>query len=106
MTLQNQTETKLLWNRPKTLVSKLGSIEITPMEERKRQMRAMRFQTDIPVTRTPIPPPATKKKNKSTPITWEGGPAVDINAEIVGTSVELEKPYFRLTSVCLILKTC
>ncbi len=86
-------------NRPKTITSRLGSIEITPMEERKRQLRAMRFQTDIPVTRTPTPPPATKKKNKFIPITWESGPIADINTEIVGTSVELEKPYFRLTSV-------
>lgn len=71
------------------------------MEEKKRQMRAMRFQTDTPVTRSPPPPPpaVVKKKNKFVPITWDDGAAAARSTVIVGTSVELEKPYFRLTSV-------
>lgn len=61
-------------------------------------MRAMRFQNDTPVTRSPPPTPVLKKK-KYTPITWESEAAAARNAVIVGTSVALEKPYFRLTSV-------
>lgn len=84
----------------------MGNIELTPLEERKRQLRAMRFQNDKP-TPSPTPPPQpviTKKKKKFTPITWDNevaAAAADRNKVIVGTSVELEKPYFRLTSVSL-----
>lgn len=83
--------------RPASIVSKLGNIELTPNEEKKRQMRAMRFQNDVPVARPP--PSVPKKKNKYTPITWESEATAARNAVIVGTSVALEKPYFRLTSV-------
>lgn len=69
------------------------------MEERKRHMRAMRFQTDIPVLPSPTLPPVAKKKNKFVPITWDDEAAAARNTVIVGYSVELEKPYFRLTSV-------
>lgn len=87
--------------RPKSIISKLGNIELTPTEEKKRQMRAMRFQNDTPVNRSPPPTPVVKKKNKYTPITWESEAAAVRNAVIVGTSIALEKPYFRLTSVSI-----
>jgi hypothetical protein len=81
----------------------MGNIELTKLEEKKRQLRAMRFQNDKV---TPSPPPLVvpKKKNKYTPITWDSEAAVAAaevarNKVIVGTSVALEKPYFRLTSV-------
>ncbi|KAI8075342.1 SAC3/GANP/Nin1/mts3/eIF-3 p25 family-domain-containing protein [Gilbertella persicaria] len=77
--------------RPKTIVSKLGHIELTPAEERKRQIRARRFQND----NLPSPPPPKKQKKAITPIVWN---ETDPNQVIVGTSSSLEKPYFRLTS--------
>lgn len=97
---KNPNASTLFHKKAKTVFSKLGNIELTPMEEKKRQMRAMRFQTDTPATRSPPPPPpaVVKKKNKFVPITWDDGAAAARNTVIVGTSVELEKPYFRLTS--------
>lgn len=85
--------------RAKTGAKKtIGNIELTPMEERKRQLRAMRFQNDVSATPAVVPP--AKKKNKAfTPIVWANEAEADMNDVIVGTSTELEKPYFRLTSV-------
>ncbi|KAL9550454.1 hypothetical protein PS6_005531 [Mucor atramentarius] len=81
----------------KKTTSTIGNIELTPAEERKRQLRAMRFQNDVPVTPA-IVQPAKKKKKAFTPIVWGSEAEADINNVIVGTSTELEKPYFRLTS--------
>lgn len=58
----------------------------------------MRFQNDAPATPA-IVQPAKKKKKAFTPIVWGSEAEADINNVIVGTSTELEKPYFRLTSV-------
>lgn len=69
---------------------------MTPVEEKKRQLRAMRFQNEAPV-RAPVA--VVKKKNKYTPIVWDNDAETARNTVIVGTSVALEKPYFRLTSV-------
>lgn len=81
-------------------MSKLGNIEITPAEEKKRQLRALRFQSDSePKQKSPPPVIAVKKKKAFTPITWTDAPA--LNHVIVGTSTALEKPYFRLTSVSI-----
>lgn len=78
-------------------MSKLGNIELTPAEQKKRQLRALRFQTDLPTVPKPKPPIEKKKKKSFIPITWTDAPP--INDVIVGTSTALEKPYFRLTSV-------
>ncbi|GAN03624.1 SAC3/GANP domain protein [Mucor ambiguus] len=80
----------------KKTTSTIGNIELTPTEERKRQLRAMRFQNDVPTTPTIVEP--IKKKKAFTPIVWGNEAETDINDVIVGTSTELEKPYFRLTS--------
>lgn len=58
----------------------------------------MRFQNDVPATPA-IVQPAKKKKKSFTPIVWSNEAEADLNNVIVGTSTELEKPYFRLTSV-------
>ncbi|KAG2201116.1 hypothetical protein INT46_004821 [Mucor plumbeus] len=81
----------------KKTTSTIGNIELTPTEERKRQLRAMRFQSDVPATTTTVQP-AKKKKKSFTPIIWTNEAEADLNNVIVGTSTELEKPYFRLTS--------
>ncbi|KAK4517776.1 Lipoyl synthase, mitochondrial (Lipoate synthase) (LS) (Lip-syn) (Lipoic acid synthase) [Mucor velutinosus] len=81
----------------KKTASTIGNIELTPAEERKRQLRAMRFQNDVPATPATVEP-ARKKKKAFTPIVWGNEAEADMNDVIVGTSTELEKPYFRLTS--------
>ncbi|CEP12380.1 hypothetical protein [Parasitella parasitica] len=81
----------------KKVTSTIGNIELTPAEERKRQLRAMRFQNDMPATPA-IVQPAKKKKKSITPIVWGNEAETDLNNVIVGTSTELEKPYLRLTS--------
>lgn len=88
--------------RPQTIVSKLGNIEITPIEEKKRQLRAMRFQ-DTP---SKPPPMLMKLKKKYTPIVWDTDAEENRNRVIVGSSTALEKPYFRLTSVSLLIYEC
>jgi hypothetical protein len=105
----------------------LGNIELTAAEVKRREMRAMRFQTNIPTiptkalptpkaqvtmtdeskTYTPLPwdtkalPDAVKPKKKPySRIQWDVTTLPDVPAmEVVGTSTALEKPYFRLTSV-------
>lgn len=94
----------------------MGGIELTAAEVKRREMRAMRFQTDIPTIKAvsvPKPKPHTmslpgtvknvdtkKKKKPYSIIQWDME-ALSGNAttEIMGTSTALEKPYFRLTSV-------
>lgn len=61
----------------------------------------MRFQNEAPV-RAPVV--VVKKKNKYTPIVWDNDAETARNTVIVGTSVALEKPYFRLTSVSVYVK--
>ncbi|KAI8975109.1 SAC3/GANP/Nin1/mts3/eIF-3 p25 family-domain-containing protein [Mycotypha africana] len=116
------TKQKQLQTQPnqQTLTSKMGNIELTPAEIRKRELRALRFQQDTKKTSAPSPPaPSTptlgtvtapkpvaakvpgakgKKQRLITPIVWETETAPPSNQIIVGTSTELEKPYFRLTS--------
>ncbi|KAI8077207.1 SAC3/GANP/Nin1/mts3/eIF-3 p25 family-domain-containing protein [Thamnidium elegans] len=91
----NPNASTLFHKKAKTIVSKLGNIELTPIEEKKRQLRAMRFQNDAPAR---APAPILKKKKKYTPIVWDNDAETVRNTVIVGTSVALEKPYFRLTS--------
>ncbi|KAI7899090.1 SAC3/GANP/Nin1/mts3/eIF-3 p25 family-domain-containing protein [Cokeromyces recurvatus] len=67
-----------------TIVSKMGNIELTPAEEKKRQLRAMRFQAT--------------KMGSPTPMDIDNELTPSMNDVIVGTSNALEKPYFRLTS--------
>lgn len=59
----------------------------------------MRFQNDVPATPAVIEPAQKKTKKAFTPIVWVNEAEADMNDVIVGTSTELEKPYFRLTSV-------
>ncbi|KAI8377456.1 SAC3/GANP/Nin1/mts3/eIF-3 p25 family-domain-containing protein [Radiomyces spectabilis] len=64
----------------------LPAILNTPEEQRRREMRAKRFQADMPVRR--VTPPTEDMGGEGS---WHGKP-------VVGTNTDLEKPYFRLTS--------
>ncbi|KAI8976199.1 SAC3/GANP/Nin1/mts3/eIF-3 p25 family-domain-containing protein [Pilobolus umbonatus] len=77
--------------KQKVKKSQLVDIVLTSEEVKKRELRAMRFQNEEPV---PIKP---KKKN-IVPIFWGGQEEVDVNKVMEGTSHDLEKAYFRLTS--------
>ncbi|KAI8346363.1 SAC3/GANP/Nin1/mts3/eIF-3 p25 family-domain-containing protein [Choanephora cucurbitarum] len=91
---KNPNSLSLFHKKPAAIVSKLGNIELTPAEEKRRQLRALRFQNDTATA----PPPLKKKKKKSfTPIVWNDN-GNDLDQVIIGTSTNLEKPYFRLTS--------
>ncbi|KAI8890971.1 hypothetical protein K501DRAFT_328127 [Backusella circina FSU 941] len=83
----NKLETK------KVKPSSIHEVKLTSEELRKRNERAKRFNTDIPML-----PTAKKPRSNYTPITWDREPEEDIDTVIVGTSTALEKPYFRLTS--------
>ncbi|KAI9478056.1 MAG: SAC3/GANP/Nin1/mts3/eIF-3 p25 family-domain-containing protein [Benjaminiella poitrasii] len=70
-----------------TIVSKMGNIVLTPAEEKRRQLRAMRFQT---TSKTDLSSMDLDNNDQDIPSSMD-----DV---IVGTSDALEKPYFRLTS--------
>lgn len=82
------------------MIRRIGNIELTAEEAIKRAQRAQRFQSE-PSSVTVTPPTVKKKKKHITPIIWDLDSVSD--QPIMGTSTALEKPYFRLTSVIIIM---
>ncbi|KAI8098809.1 SAC3/GANP/Nin1/mts3/eIF-3 p25 family-domain-containing protein [Halteromyces radiatus] len=66
----------------------LGQIANTPEEQRRRELRSQRFMQDKVV----------KKQDDNNIITIEEGSDVWQFKPVIGTSTDIEKPYFRLTS--------
>ncbi|KAI8337485.1 SAC3/GANP/Nin1/mts3/eIF-3 p25 family-domain-containing protein [Chlamydoabsidia padenii] len=76
--------------KKKKSISLPGQIVNTPEEQRRRELRSQRFLQDQPI-----------KKHDSTVksvVLMEEGNDVWQFSAVVGTSTDIEKPYFRLTS--------